>query len=84
MKRRSRSSDEDIGNPVRVEDFLPPPEQLVLKDEQVKVTLALSRQSIEFFKAHAARAQVPYQRMIRNLLDAYVSRYGDEEARSEK
>lgn len=84
MKRRSRSSDEDIGNPVRVEDFLPPPEQLVLKDEQVKVTLALSRQSIEFFKAHATRAQVPYQRMIRNLLDAYVSRYGDEEARSEK
>ena len=29
-------------------DFLPPPEELVRRDETVKVTLALSRASLDF------------------------------------
>jgi hypothetical protein len=41
----------------------------------VKVTISLSRRSVEFFRAHAARSRVPYQRMIRNLLDGYASMY---------
>jgi predicted DNA binding CopG/RHH family protein len=35
----------------------------------VKVTLALSRRSIEFFKREAAKQRVPYLRMIRALVD---------------
>ena len=38
----------------------------------VKVTLALSKKSIEFFKSEAAKHHTQYQRMIRRLLDAYV------------
>jgi hypothetical protein len=33
-----------------VPDFLPSPEELVLKDETVKVTIALSKTSVEFLK----------------------------------
>jgi hypothetical protein len=33
-----------------IKDFLPHPSELVLKDDNVKVTLSLSRRSIEFFK----------------------------------
>ena len=59
-----------------VADFLPPPERLVLRDDKVKVTLSLSRRSVEFFKREAERRHVPYQRMIRALVDEYAERHG--------
>jgi hypothetical protein len=40
-------------------DFLPLPPELVLNDDNVKVTLSLSRRSIEFFKREANRQHVP-------------------------
>lgn len=55
-----------------VADFLPSPDQLAFRDDEVKVTLTLSRRSVEFFKGEATRSKAPYQRMIRRLLDAYV------------
>jgi hypothetical protein len=57
-------------------DFLPPPDRLVRRDDTVKVTLALSRASVEFFRDAAKRQGVPYQRMIRALVDAYARRHG--------
>ena len=64
----------EIGRVRVVEDFLPAPEALVPRDDNVKVTLALSRRSVDFFK-HAAKARrVPYQRMIRALVDAYAEK----------
>ncbi len=72
MKKRIRYRDEPIG-PLRIlRDFLPPPEALAFRDDEVKVTLALSRRSVDFFKASAKRHRAPYQRMIRRLVDAYV------------
>jgi predicted DNA binding CopG/RHH family protein len=47
----------------------------VLKEDGVKVTISLSRKSVDFFKAHAAASKVPYQRMIRTLLDSYAERF---------
>ena len=58
----------------RIADFLPPPDQLVPRDDTVKVTLALSRHSVAFFKHEAAKQRVPYQRMIRALVDEYTRR----------
>jgi len=58
-----------------VKDFLPPPEQLVLKEDKVKVTISLSKSSIEFFKKEARKNRTSYQRMIRQLVDLYVSDY---------
>jgi hypothetical protein len=58
-----------------VRDFLPPPEELAFRDEAVKVTIALSKRSVEFFKAEAERHNTQYQKMIRRLLDQYVERY---------
>ncbi len=56
-----------------VSDFLPSPEELALKDETVKVTIALSRTSVEFFKKEAKKYNTPYQKMIRRLLDEYTA-----------
>lgn len=57
-----------------VEDFLPEPADLVLREDNVKVTLSLSRRSLDFFKREARKCRVPYQRMIRALVDTYAER----------
>lgn len=74
MSKRIRYSDEPIHAEV-VRDFLPPPDQLVAGEEGVKVTISLSRRSVDFFKEVAERNHTSYQRMIRRLLDAYADRY---------
>ena len=75
MTAKTKYTNEPIGEYRVVPDFLPPPDQLAFRDEGVKVTIALSKRSVEFFKAHAAKNQTQYQRMIRQLLDAYVDAY---------
>jgi hypothetical protein len=59
-----------------VEDFLPPPEALVRRQDIVKVTIGLSKPTVEFFKTRARQNHTQYQRMIRQLLDLYASRFG--------
>ena len=75
MTAKIKYSDEPIGNPRVIADFLPPPEDLAFREEGVKITLALSRKSVEFFKREAQKHNTQYQRMIRRLLDAYAERY---------
>ncbi len=76
MKRNPRYRDERLGRVEVVSDFLPPPDQLVLRDDGVKVTISLSKRSVDFFKRHAAQSKVPYQKMIRSLLDSYARHHG--------
>ena len=59
-----------------VADFLPSPAELAFREDGVKVTLALSKRSVEFFKSEASKHQTQYQRMIRRLLDLYVETQG--------
>ena len=64
----------EIGRVRVLEDFLPAPADLVLREDNVKVTLSLSRRSLDFFKREAKKRHVPYQRMIRALVDTYAER----------
>ncbi len=50
MKRKMEYTHEKIGKVKIVKDFLPKPEELAFKQDNVKVTLNLSRSSVEFFK----------------------------------
>ncbi len=72
MRRKITYTDEPLGEMEVIPDFLPPPADLALREEGVKVTLALSKKSVDFFKFEASKHQTQYQRMIRRLLDAYV------------
>ena len=74
MKRPIRYTNEPMRADV-VEDFLPPPEELVRKEDTVKVTISLSKPTVEFFKERARRSRTQYQKMIRRLLDLYVSHH---------
>jgi predicted DNA binding CopG/RHH family protein len=73
-ERTRRYTKGEIGELEVVEDFLPSPRELVLREDNVKVTLSLSRRSVAFFKREAGKSRVPYQRMIRALVDAYAAR----------
>lgn len=53
-------------------DLLPSLEELAAREETVKVTITLSKLSVEYFKEQARLHQTQYQRMIRRLLDEYV------------
>ncbi len=75
-RKAPRAIAEAINKAEIVNDFLPPPEKLVFKEPTVKVTLALSRRSVEFFKATAKKHQVPYQSMIKRIVDLYAERHG--------
>lgn len=73
MKKKIKYTDEPMGKVKVVSDFLPSPEELVLRDETVKVTISLSKTSVDFFKNEAKKYNTQYQKMIRRLLDEYAA-----------
>lgn len=75
MKSKIKYADEPMGKLKVIKDFLPPPEKLVLKEENIKVTIALKRSSVEFFKKEAHKHHTSYQKMIRQLIDWYTTRH---------
>ena len=75
MNNKTKYTDQPIGELRVVKDFLPPPHQLVLREENVKVTIALKKSSIDFFKKEAKKHHTSYQRMIREVVDWYASQY---------
>ncbi len=72
MKKKTTYTNEPLGEVQVVPDFLPSPEELAFREESVKITIALSKKSLEFFKNEASKHHTQYQRMIRRLLDVYV------------
>ena len=83
MKRKIKYTDKPLGDLRAIDDFLPSPENLVFKEENVKVTIALSKASVDFFKREAEKQHTQYQKMIRRLLDIYVARHQEPPATSD-
>lgn len=74
-KKTVKYTNEPIGEIRVVADFLPPPDELVMKQETVKVTLSMTKASLDFFKREAKSHHTQYQKMIRCLLDQYTNHY---------
>ena len=72
MKTNIKYTDEPLGEIKIIDDFLPPPDKLAFKEDNVKVTITLSKGSVDFFKKEAKKHHVQYQKMIRRLLDLYA------------
>ena len=75
MNTRRTKSDFPIGKLTRVKDVLPAPDKLVIPEDTIKVTLLLSKSSVQFFKHQAAKHRTKYQRMLRELVDRYTEQY---------
>jgi predicted DNA binding CopG/RHH family protein len=74
MSKSVKYTTGEIGHVRIVEDFLPSPVELVPREDNVKVTLSLSRRSLDFFKRESKKRRVPYQRMIRAVVDYYAEK----------
>ncbi len=75
MRNKIKYANEPMEKLKIIKDFLPPPDQLVLKEDKVKITISLSKGSVEFFKKEAKKQRTSYQKMIRRVLDFYSSQY---------
>ena len=75
MKTKIKYTNEPMGRLKVVDDFLPKPDELVFKEDNVKITMALSKASVDFFKTEAKKHHTSYQVMIRRLVDLYASRH---------
>ena len=73
MNKTIQYSDEPIGEFKITPDFLPSPTELALKNQNTKVTISLSSESVLFFKQAAKKHHMQYQKIIRQLLDEYVA-----------
>ena len=75
MKTKIKYAEEPMGDLRVIRDSLPPPDQLVLKEDKVKVTISLKKSSVSFFKKEAKKHKTSYQKMIRQVIDWYASHY---------
>ena len=75
MPRKIQDNDMPIGKVTIVDDFLPSPEELVLGEEKQKITITLSKASVDFFKKLAQTKRTKYQPLIRKLLEKYVEKF---------
>jgi len=73
MSKPIQYSNAPIGGVKVIPDYLPSPEELALKQQNTKITISLSAESVAYFKAAAKKHHVQYQKMIRQLLDEYVA-----------
>ena len=72
MKNKIKYKNEPIEARI-ITDFLPSPENLILKEKKKRVTLTLTENSLDFFKTAAKKHKASYQAMIRRLIDYYVA-----------
>ncbi len=73
--RRKIDRDMPIGELTRIKDVLPSPRELAVRESTTKITIALRKSSVQFFKQQARKNHTKYQRMIREILDCYASEY---------
>ena len=73
MNKKIKYSNEPLNELKVVSDFLPSPQELSLRNRNTKITISLSTESINFFKEQANQHDMQYQKMIRQLLDDYVT-----------
>lgn len=75
MRKKINHNDRPVGRLQRIPDFLPSPDELVVPEDIVKITIFLNKGSVDFFRKQAKKNHTKYQRMIRALLDSYVRQY---------
>ena len=76
MKKKTRRiSDQPVGKLTAIHDFLPPPEKLLQNEEKMKITITLDAATVRYFKTVASKMGLKYQRMMREVLKGYATRY---------
>ncbi|MFN8693489.1 MAG: hypothetical protein ACK5XX_03690 [Holosporales bacterium] len=81
MKHRTDNSDNDddfpIGQVTIVPDFLPPPEQFVLKTETERLSVSLRKGNLAKLRKIAALQKVSLGHVIDDAINTYVETSGN-------
>jgi predicted DNA binding CopG/RHH family protein len=75
MKKKTKYTDEPVKFGKRVSDFLPSPVEIAMREKTKRVTLNLNEASLKSFKKEARRLGVPYQKLLRSVVDLYARHY---------
>lgn len=75
MKKKIRYTNEPVKLGRRVDDFLPSPAEIALKAKTRRVTINLNEEGLLLFKREARRMKVPYQKLLRTVVDLYTQHY---------
>lgn len=75
MRKKIIDINKPIGKMTLIDDFLPPPNELIIPEKTIKITISLSKASVDFFKRQAKQHHTKYQKMIRQIVDKYAARY---------
>ena len=68
---------ESLDSAVVIEDFLPPPSELVKKTQKEKITISIDADCIRFFKIEAEKHNTKYQTMMNEVLSQYARHYAE-------
>ena len=68
---------ESLDSAVVIEDFLPPPGELVKKTQKEKITISIDADCIRFFKIEAEKHNTKYQTMMNEVLSQYARHYAE-------
>ena len=60
---------------VSIEDFLPSPDQLVLRQDKEKITISLDKRNVDLFRHYAKKHNAKYQTMMNDVLGEYADKY---------
>lgn len=74
MKRKIKYTSEPLGDFQIVKDFLPKPDELVLKERMVRVTLQLNKFTVEYFKKNAGDKN-DYRKVISQFVNDCTEGY---------
>jgi len=77
MRNKTVDSDRPWGKLTKIKDFLPSPDELVMPEENSKVTIYLKTSDVVFFKRMAKQYHTKYQKMIRELVSKYAAQYSE-------
>ncbi|MBU3917588.1 CopG family transcriptional regulator [bacterium] len=75
MKKKINYTDVNFKLGKTIKDFLPSPAELAQKEETAKITINLNKASVTFFKNEAKKSGVPYQKLIRKIVDLYADHH---------
>ena len=66
---------EALEHSVPIEDFLPSPEEFILRAKKEKITISIDKHSLDFYKAYAKKHNAKYQTMINDVLGSYADKH---------
>jgi predicted DNA-binding protein YlxM (UPF0122 family) len=72
MSNKIKYTDQDLEFGEIVEDFLPPPSELIPKQKKVEIKLNLAEEKLLLIEKEANKKNISSQDLIESIIDKYI------------